>query len=99
MPARGLPAPHRPSSGSPSPQAIGSSGQAQLGGSPDLPPGDLASPLLHAMDGYQGDGMLPQAAVLQQQSGLGGGGSGAGGGTGASIYIKGMPEDADKLWL
>ena len=35
-------------------------------------------------------GMLPAAAALQQQ---------AAAGAGASVYIKGMPEDADKLWL
>ena len=39
-----------------------------------------------------GGGMLPSAASLQQQQA-------AAAGAGASVYIKGMPEDADKLWL
>ena len=41
-------------------------------------------------------GGLPAAAVLHQQAALA---AAAAPGGGASIYIKGMPEDADKLWL
>jgi hypothetical protein len=63
-----------------------------MGGSPDLS-ADLPA-VLSPLDGYSdssGSGGLPSAAVLQQQAALVS--------SGASIYIKGMPEGADKLWL
>lgn len=46
---------------------------------------------------HDGSGMLQQ----QQAAGVlgNGGNGGASSATAASIYIKGMPDDADKLWL
>lgn len=71
----------------------GRAGPGSLGGSPELSSADMASPLNPLLDGgYPDGGMLP-SGLLQQQAGA------LGGGSGASIYIKGMPEDADKLWL
>lgn len=50
-----------------------------------------------SLDSFQDGSLAPAAsAVLQQQAALAAQGGST---TGASIYIKGMPEDADKLWL
>lgn len=55
---------------------------------------DLGMPGL-SVDSY---GELPGAAAVLQPSALPAV-SAASGGAAASLYIKGMPEDADKLWL
>ena len=73
---------------------LGNGSMGNSSNSPELS-GDLGSMQLSGLDGYGQDGMLPQA-VLQQQAVAA---LSASPGTGASIYIKGMPEDADKLWL
>lgn len=67
---------------------------SSMGGSPDLSV-ELTSPI-PLMDGFKdSNGVLPQG-VLQQQATAA---ALAGSTGGASIYIKGMPEDSDKLWL
>ncbi|KAL4430958.1 hypothetical protein ABPG75_006214 [Micractinium tetrahymenae] len=75
---------------------------SSMGNSPDLS-SDLTSTMLSPLDGYQdstGSSGLPAAAVLAQQAAAAAAAAGPGNpGVGASIYIKGMPEDADKLWL
>ena len=91
-------------------QAMGGSNQSMsvpsssmAGSSPELS-ADLPA-LLGSLDGGGGgyaDGGgngsgLPPAAILQQQAAMAA--AAAASATGASIYIKGMPEEADKLWL
>lgn len=85
-------------------QAMSSGGrQLQLPngvtGSPDLP-GDL--PTMLSMDGFSdSSGSLTTASstVLAPLPPVLGPSHGAGPGGASSLYIKGMPEDADKLWL
>ncbi len=69
-----------------------------LGNSPELS-SDLPSAMLSSLDysDSSGSGGLPSAASLAQQAASAAASGGAG--IGASIYIKGMPEDSDKLWL
>ena len=65
--------------------------------SPELSTGEL--PNMLSLEGYQDSASsLPPAAMLQQQQAAAAAAMAAPG-SGASIYIKGMPEDADKLWL
>ena len=84
-----MPSPLQAINGSSRP--VGMASASSLGGASPQRSEEL-SPMPLPMDGYAD---LPAAAVLQQQAGLAGlPANGA-----ASLYIKGMPEDADKLWL
>lgn len=70
-----------------------------LGNSPELS-SDLPSSVLSPLDSYQdstGSSGLPAAAALAQHAATAAPASSPG--VGASIYIRGMPEDSDKLWL
>ena len=82
---------------------------SMAGSSPELS-ADLPS-MLGSLDGSSyadggsgnGAGLPPAATMLQQQAAMAAAAaataSSAASVTGASIYIKGMPEESDKLWL
>jgi hypothetical protein len=81
---------------------------SMAGSSPELS-ADLPS-MLGSLDGSSytdgngsgsGGGLPPATAMLQQQAAMAAAATAASAAsiTGASIYLKGMPEESDKLWL